>query len=150
MTTPPPLTRVLETVLYARDLEAAERFYGGILGLSVHARRPGQFVFFRLPDMMLLLFHPDVSRRGRGLPPHGSEGPGHVCFAVAEGDLERWQAHLQAHGVAVEHRQRWPSGHWSLYVRDPAGNSVEFAPPAIWGLPPLPSSPTYPQDDMPP
>ena len=40
-----PLTRVLETVLYADDLEAAEGFYRGRLGLEVDSRKAGLFVF---------------------------------------------------------------------------------------------------------
>ena len=27
---------------------------------------------------------------------------------------------------------RWPNGARSIYVRDPAGNSLEFAEPALW------------------
>ena len=42
---------------------------------------------------------------------------------------------MAAHGVAIEHEQTWPRGGRSFYVRDPAGNSIEFATPRIWGLP---------------
>ena len=41
------ITGVLETCLYASDLAAAERFYGGALGLQVFAREEGRHVFFR-------------------------------------------------------------------------------------------------------
>jgi len=143
-----PPARVLETVLYARDLEAAEAFYAGVLGLRVHARAPGRFVFFRLLDQMLLVFDPEASARNRDVPPHGCSGPGHVCFAVAEAELDGWRAHLAAHNVAIEHEHVWPGGGRSLYVRDPAGNSVEFASPRIWGL--CEVFPDYPQDDIPP
>lgn len=139
--------RILETVLYARDLEAAEAFYAGVLGLRVHARAPGRFVFFRLREQMLLVFDPEASRANRDVPPHGCSGPGHVCFAVTEAELDAWRAHLQSHGIAVEHEHRWPRGGRSLYVRDPAGNSVEFASPRIWGLPEL--FPDDPQEDIP-
>jgi hypothetical protein len=42
----------------------------------------------------------------------------------------RW---TPAHGVEVEREIGWPDGSRSLYVRDPAGNSVELAPPSLWG-----------------
>ncbi|HFD14767.1 MAG TPA: hypothetical protein ENJ38_00515 [Rhodospirillales bacterium] len=129
-----PLDRILETVLYVDDLEAAEAFYGGVLGLECTARRPGLFVFFRVGRQMLLLFDPEGSANNRDLPPHGARGPGHVCFAVPEAELEAWRTRLVAHGVAIEHVQRWPAGARSIYFRDPAGNSVELAPPVIWGL----------------
>lgn len=126
--------RILETVLYAADLEAAERFYGRLLGLEVIARRPGLFVFFRIGEAMLLVFDPNKAAQARDVPAHGAHGPGHVCFAVPEAELDRWRAHLEAAGVSVEHVHHWPRGGWSFYVRDPAGNSVEFATPRIWGL----------------
>lgn len=125
---------ILETVLYASDLAAAERFYAGILGLEVTGRRPGLFVFFRIGEAMLLVFDPDAAARSRDVPAHGAHGPGHVCFAVAETELAAWRQRLEEAGVAIEHVHRWPRGGWSFYVRDPAGNSVEFATPRIWGF----------------
>jgi catechol 2,3-dioxygenase-like lactoylglutathione lyase family enzyme len=129
------LDRVLETILYVDDLEAAERFYGGPLGLALDSRKEGLFAFFRIGDAMLLLFEPGASRRSRGVPAHGAEGPGHACFAVAEDELDGWKGRLEAAGVAIEHEQDWPRGGRSFYFRDPAGNSLEIATPRIWGLP---------------
>lgn len=125
---------ILETVLYARDLEAAERFYGGLLGLEVTSRRPGLFVFFRIQEAMLLIFDPDAAAQTREVPSHGAHGPGHICFAVPEAELAALKEHLERAGVAIEHVHHWPRGGWSFYVRDPAGNSVEFATPRIWGF----------------
>lgn len=83
---------------------------------------------------MLLLFDPRATAHQAVPPPHGAVGPGHVCFAVAEAALAGWRARLEAAGVAIEHEQAWPRGGRSLYLRDPAGNSVELASPRIWGL----------------
>lgn len=129
-----PPTRVLETVLYADDLAAAERFYGQVLGLPLDSRKDQAFAFFRVGEAMLLLFRPAASLANSAVPPHGARGPGHVCFAVAEAELAAWAERLAAAGHPVEHRQDWPRGGWSFYVRDPAGNSVELATPRIWGL----------------
>ena len=131
----PPLAGVLETVLYAGDLDAAEAFYGRVLGLVLDSSQPGLFRFFRAGPAMLLIFDPDAAGRNRNVPPHGAKGPGHACFAVAEATLDGWRAWLLSQGVAIEHEQAWPRGGRSLYVRDPAGNSIEFATPRIWGLP---------------
>lgn len=132
-----PPARILETILYADDLDSAERFYGRVLGLELDSRKPGLFSFFRVGQAMLLLFRPDASLANRGVPAHGAHGPGHVCFAVAEAELDAWKRHLLGHGCAIEHEQDWPRGGRSFYVRDPAGNSVELATPRIWGLPDL-------------
>lgn len=127
--------RVLETVLYADDLDAAERFYGDVLNLVHHSRRPSVFTFFRAGDGMLLLFDPSRSSANEDIPPHGAAGPGHACFAVPAAELDRWRERLGANGVAIERDHLWPNGGRSLYFRDPAGNSLELATPRIWDLP---------------
>ena len=126
---------VLETVLYAADLDAAHRFYGEVMGLPLDSRKAGLFCFFRVGAGMLLLFDPDAARRNREVPALGALGPAHACFAVPESELATWKVRLQAHGVAIELEQDWPRGGRSFYVRDPAGNSIELATPRIWGLP---------------
>ena len=130
-----PIDRVLETILYVDDLDAAERFYGEVLRLELDSRKDGLFVFFRCGDGMLLLFEPEAASTGRNVPAHGARGPGHACFAVAEDALPAWQARLAAAGVAIEQEMSWPRGGRSFYFRDPAGNSLELATPRIWGLP---------------
>jgi catechol 2,3-dioxygenase-like lactoylglutathione lyase family enzyme len=131
----PSIDRVLETVLYVDDLEAAERFYGRLLGLELDSRNDGLFVFFKCGNGMLLLFEPKAASTGRNVPAHGARGPGHVCFAVAEQALDGWRERLEAAGVAIEQEVSWPRGGRSFYLRDPAGNSLELATPRIWGLP---------------
>ena len=130
---------ILETALYASDLDAAEAFYGGVLGLERITRVANRHVFFRLAGSILLIFNPAetvVATRNTALavPPHGATGPGHACLAASAADLERWRAHLQAAGVDIEADFLWPNGARSIYFRDPAGNSLELAEPRLWDL----------------
>jgi catechol 2,3-dioxygenase-like lactoylglutathione lyase family enzyme len=88
---------------------------------------------------MLLIFNPAVTglvgTAGRlPIPPHGATGPGHVCFPASVVEIEAWRERLIAKGVPIESDFEWPGGGRSLYFRDPAGNSLEFAEPRIWGL----------------
>src|SRR5215216_1292602 len=130
---------VLETCLYADDLDAAERFYAGVLELPLVARVPDRHVFFRCGAGMLLLFEPERTATSAGqvggvpVPGHGARGAGHVCFRVGDHALTAWRARLEGAGVAIEAEIEWPRGGASIYVRDPAGNSVELAPARIWG-----------------
>ena len=131
--------RILETALYAPDLDAATRFYGDVLGLAQVTRAGSRHVFFRCGPAMLLIFNPSETERPPGdpalpVPPHGARGPGHVAFAAPAAELDRWRERLDAAGIAVEADFRWPNGARSIYVRDPAGNSVEFAEPGLWGF----------------
>ena len=136
---PRGLDSVLETCLYVDDLEVAETFYAGVLGLTVHARLEGRHVFFRCGNQMVLLFKPEATADPnlslRGLGAHGAHGPGHLAFGVSDEELERWRAHLQEHGVEIEQEIDWGGSRGrSIYFRDPDGNSLEFATPALWGL----------------
>jgi catechol 2,3-dioxygenase-like lactoylglutathione lyase family enzyme len=137
MTKPTP-GAVLETVLYARDLAAAEDFYGRVLGLKLYVLVDNRHIFFKLERQMLLIFNPDVTSKpptGKlPVPPHGATGEGHVCFAAAAGELDAWRTRFNDLGITIEADFEWPGGGHSIYIRDPAGNSVEFAEPRIWGF----------------
>lgn len=128
------IDRVLETCLYARDLTAAEQFYGEVLGLERASAEVGRHVFFRCGKQMVLIFDPEAtSEPGGMLPPHGADGAGHVAFAVAPDAIDAWIARFESAGVDVEKDVSWGESGRSIYVRDPAGNSVELATPSIWG-----------------
>jgi catechol 2,3-dioxygenase-like lactoylglutathione lyase family enzyme len=135
--TPPPVEGVVETAVYAADLAAAEAFYAGVLGLPVVGREPGRHVFLRAGAAgMLLVFDPSATARpGGAFPPHGATGPGHFALGVRPETLAVWRRHLTASGVGIETESAWPRGGHSLYVRDPAGNSVELVTPGVWGTP---------------
>ena len=129
--------RILETALYADDLSAARHFYEHVLGLQFYAAEEGRHVFFRCGDQMLLIFHPRVTAQPHGtlpVPPHGARGPGHICFRASASEFESWRRRLTSSAIAIEVEFEWPGGGRSLYIRDPAGNSVEFAEPRIWDL----------------
>ncbi len=131
---------ILETVLYARDLEAAEGFYTKVMGMRVIAREAGRHVFFRCGNQVFLVFNQAAtiippSIGGLPVPPHGATGPGHVCFRIEPQNIDDWRRHLEAHGIAIEADFQWPGSEArSLYFRDPAGNCLELAPAELWGL----------------
>lgn len=129
---------ILETVIYASDLDAAERFYKEIFGLEVVRTLPGQFVFFRCGQQMLLVFDAEKSRvadADNPIPRHGTTGAGHFCFrAENKQGVDAWRDHFIAHGIDIEHYQRWSNGSYSVYIRDPAGNSVEVGEAKLWSI----------------
>lgn len=130
---------ILETVLYARDLDAAESFYRDVLGLSPFASVKGRHLFYKCADQVLLVFNPDATRQppkpgALPVPPHGATGEGHICFRASADEVDRWKAQISSCGVAIEADFTWPGGGRSIYFRDPAGNCIEFAEPKIWNL----------------
>lgn len=131
---------ILEAALYIDDLDRAEAFYGGVLGLERIARVDGRHVFFRCGEALVLLFIGKATREPPApdarlpVPPHGAIGPGHICFRATKDEIESWREHLEGQDIAIEADFEWPNGGRSIYFRDPFGNSLEFAEARIWGL----------------
>jgi catechol 2,3-dioxygenase-like lactoylglutathione lyase family enzyme len=133
------LEGILETALYADDLDKAEAFYEGVLGLKKIARAANRHVFFRCGRGVLLIFNPletvkPPQPHALQVPPHGTTGAGHACFRVSAEDLDAIALELRAANVEIESEVTWPQGGRSIYFRDPAGNSLECAEARIWGI----------------
>ena len=135
----PMLEGMLETALYARDLDQAEAFYENVLGLEKITRAANRHVFFRFGPGVLLIFNPEETVKPPApdalqVPPHGTSGQGHACFRVSGLNIDAMAERLRAAGVAIESEVHWPNGGRSIYFRDPAGNSLECAEAKIWGI----------------
>jgi catechol 2,3-dioxygenase-like lactoylglutathione lyase family enzyme len=133
MTVRLPVRAMLEFALYGPDLQRLETFYRDVFGLEPIARVAGRLVALRCGHSTLLLFDPSVTRATGPVPEHGADGAGHIAFVIEDDERHAWRQHLQDIGVDVEREVDWPEGGTSLYLRDLAGNSVELAPPTIWG-----------------
>ena len=129
---------ILETSVYCHDLAAARSFYQGIVGLTLISEDPDRHLFFRVGSGMLLVFAPQHTRdatvniNGQTIPHHGARGPSHMAFQTDEQQLAGLRTHLTDHGIEIESEIHWPGGGRSIYCRDPAGNSIEFATRRLW------------------
>ena len=127
---------ILETILYANDLEQARWFYATVRGLETDEELSDLGLLFRAsPDQVLLIFDPRESDQpGRSVPAHGARGPGHIAFRIDPETYDDWLRQLSAHGVGVEHEHQWDGERpgRSIYIRDPSGNSVELIDADIW------------------
>lgn len=135
--TPQKPTQILETALYVSDLDAAARFYGDLLGLEELQRVGNRHIFYRVGAGVLLLFNAAETKTRDAnarfpVPPHGAVGAGHMCFAADATPLQAWRDTFEKHGIAIESDFKWPNGARSIYIRDPSGNSIEFAEPYLW------------------
>ncbi len=131
---PPALGGVLEVAVYGSDLPALERFYVHVFGLEPIARGGDRNIMLRCGHAVVILFDPARTAAADGMvPPHGAHGPGHVAFVAADADVAAWRDRFRACGVPIEREIDWPGAGTSLYVRDPAGNSIEIAPASLWG-----------------
>ena len=124
-----PVTGVSELVLEVLDVEAAERFYGDVLGLPVVERWPERGAVWVMAG--------ERTRIGLWPPQVGiAQGRGgvHVHYAmhVPEADYDGAVARLREHGYEP-HEEQLGTYEWSraAYVTDPHGNVVE---PWTWDV----------------
>lgn len=112
-------------VIKVRDIERAEAFYGGVLGLPICARSErGPMTFFSLGN------HHDFAVLGLGdeaeAAPRKAAGLAHVAFKIGNSldELKEAKRHLDDAGIEcapVDHEVTQ-----SLYFADPDGNQVEL------------------------
>ena len=134
----PRLSHLLESSVYVADIDRAQAFYQRVFGFELFLREPRMAALGVPGGAILLLFlrggstAPTPTDGGDDIPTHDGGGQVHLCFAMPLGELETWEAHLQALGIAIESRIVWPRGGTSLYFRDPDASLVELATPGLW------------------
>ncbi|MGI8927474.1 MAG: VOC family protein [Tepidiformaceae bacterium] len=115
-------------VIKVRNVQRAEDFYNGILGLPIAARMEspmGPMTFFTLGN------HHDFAVLGMGddapAPPRNAPGLFHVAFKVGDtlDELREVKTHLEAAGVRIDATIDHTVTD-SLYLRDPDGNGIEL------------------------
>ncbi|MEM9146596.1 MAG: VOC family protein [Pseudomonadota bacterium] len=129
---------ILEASLYAQNLDESERFYRKTIGLDLITRSGDRHLAFRCGPTVLVVFNRRLSiqRPVMGarapVPPHGTQGPGHVCFSVYADQIPMWIDRLTRERVRIEADFAWPTGGRSVFFRDPDQNCIELAEPRIW------------------
>jgi catechol 2,3-dioxygenase-like lactoylglutathione lyase family enzyme len=108
---------ILESALYVTDLDAAENFYGEVMGLERIAKVPGRHVFFRCGQGVLLLFYAEATRQPPKpdarlpVPPHGTSGPrASVLCRHGRRESTDWKTRLEGEGRS--HRSRFRMAQW--------------------------------------
>jgi glyoxylase I family protein len=136
MTNPIAVSAFDHIVLRVRDKDAMLGFYCGVLGLTVDRDRPeiGLTHVRAGPQMIdLVTLDGPLGRMGGAAPGPEGRNLDHFALQVRPFDEPAIRAHLAAHGVAVvEEGQRYGADGtgFSLYVRDPEGNTVELKGPS--------------------
>lgn len=117
--------RVHHLAVTVRDLDRAEGFYAGLLGLPVQRRWSDaagapRSVWLGLGGGAFLA----VERAPEAAPARPADPPGWHCvaLAIAREEREAWRARFTEAGIAVEKETAY-----TLYVRDPEGNQVALS-----------------------
>lgn len=128
---PPTLTALDHLVLTVSDIAATCAFYADALGMKVQRFEAADGSLrhaLGFGDQKINL-HP-ASAPFDPKAAHPGPGSADLCF-LTQTPLAEWQAHLAAHGIAIEDGPVPRSGATgpilSIYLRDPDGNLIEIA-----------------------
>ena len=133
----PAVSAVLETCVYAEDVERAARFYEDLFGFP-RIVSDARFCAFDVAGRSVFLIFltggtlEPLTLPGGVIPPHNGITGGHFAFAIGAQDLPAWEQRLAAAGIPIESHVRWERGGHSIYFRDPDRNLVELVTPGTW------------------
>ena len=113
--------RLHHLAIQVPDLDVAEAFYGGVLGLAV-TRRQGHAIWVDVDGVIIMLERCEVA--AASAPPWRSAQPGLFVLALRmePEDSEGWRSRLAAAGVGVDHESQF-----SLYFFDPFGTRLALS-----------------------
>ncbi len=123
MKRPPATAGLRHVALYAKSLEACERFYVDLLGMQVEWRPDPDNVYLTSGNDNLAL------HRATGeFAEASAQRLDHIGFIISEmTQVDTWCEYLRVNGVAiVKEPQTHRDGARSFYCRDPDGNIVQL------------------------
>ena len=125
MTAPPfKLLGLDHLLLHVRGMAEAERFYCGVLGCSVQHRMP-QHAMLELSAGVVLVDTADPNGAWAVEDAAAGRNVDHFAILTDGFDEQPMREWLAANAVPIE-EARDEEEEFSLYVRDPSGNLVEF------------------------
>lgn len=119
-------------VVRVQDMARMRAFYQDVLGCSVERElAPSGLLQLRAGEDLIDLVDvaKPLGRLGGDAPARGAPNMDHFCLNFRPFDLAEVRAHLAEHKVEVvdEGERNGAGGEgWSLYIRDPEGNTVEL------------------------
>jgi catechol 2,3-dioxygenase-like lactoylglutathione lyase family enzyme len=128
MNRPPATIGMRHIALFVPELEACERFYVELLGMTVEWRPDSDNVYLTSGWDNLALH-----RLPAGVAIDGPQRLDHIGFILAQAaDVDAWHEYMLAHGVNMKTEPRTHrDGARSFYCLDPCGTVVQmiFHPP---------------------
>ena len=121
-----PLIDIHHVAIKTQDLEATDRFYSEVLGMS-HAYRP-EFDFpgswFNIGDTMIHIMAGFAGLDTEGKSPHGGASVDHI--ALAAHDFDTMKKHVIEHDLEWRQFDIPDAGLWQLFMHDPNGVLIEL------------------------
>src|ERR1700733_12145012 len=108
----PAIEALLETSLYARDLQRTAAFYRDVFGLKALVDSPRLVAFEIAKRSVLLVFQAGATEQdvvdARGaIPGHDGRGRLHLALSISADDIDAWRKRLAERGVEIAGEYRW-------------------------------------------
>jgi catechol-2,3-dioxygenase len=129
--------KIVETCIYAYELEKMKDFYVNTIGLQLIAEEKARHIFLKVGKSMLLIFNPKntMIKSNSVFPIHGALTPPaivHFALEIEKEDYENSKNMLNQNKIEIEKEITWKKGTKSIYFRDPVDNLVEFITRNSW------------------
>lgn len=133
----PPLSGVVETCLYVKDVERSRDFYVKVFGFEPLGGNDRIQPLAVRDGQLLILFRQGGTLNpvpiGDGfIPAHDGGGEQHFAFGVPTDSVGDWKRYLKNLDIEVESEVSWSQGGQSIYFRDPDRLVVELITPGVW------------------
>ncbi len=136
MNNPIPISGIDHIVLRVADVDAVLSFYIDVLKCPLERRNDDiGLIQLRAGDALIDIVPVDSKLGQQGGAAPGTEGHNmdHVCLGLRRFNEDEILAYLDAHGVETDGvgRRYGAEGYGpSIYIKDPAGNTVELKGPS--------------------
>lgn len=120
-----PIRSLDYTVIFARQMQAMQDFYGTVLGFPLHKALGSKWIEYRVGSNILALTERGVIFDDPA-PPIGALSL-QLAFRVTPSEVSTCASTLKERGVSIlsgPTDQAW--GHRTLFFRDPDGNVLEI------------------------
>ncbi len=120
------LLDVQHIAIRTEDVEATNRFYTEVLGMTFADRPPMNFPgsWLQMGKTQIHVVGGDAARDSDGTIPHGSAAVDHL--AIAARGFDEYRAKFEEAGVQWKENALTGAGLWQLFVQDPSGILVEL------------------------
>lgn len=120
------LLDVQHIAIRTKDVEATNRFYTEVLGMTYADRPPMNFPgsWLQMGATQIHVVGGDAARDEDGSIPHGSAAVDHL--AIAARGFDAYRAKFEEAGIEWKENALTGAGLWQLFVQDPSGILVEL------------------------
>ena len=121
-----PLVDIHHVAIKTQDLEATNKFYTDVLGMTFADRPEFDFPgsWFNIGQTMVHIMAGSAGLDTDGKSPHGGASVDHI--ALEANDFDDFKKTFESHGIEWRQFKIPPANLWQLFAHDPNGVLIEL------------------------